>query len=137
MLETVWKFPTPEHPTHFDRMAYRAGRCKGAWWHPSLLLREAEVTALRDALKSAEGKAWLKAKGEREAALTMALLSSFMRRSMENPRPALKRREALPPIPSPRPMDGAKGSGPVRQLRRDLARGKPDALRRLKLIPCL
>lgn len=82
----MWKHPTPELPTPFDRFEYRAKRCKGAWWHPSLLLDTDEIATLRAALESEAGKAWLKAKGAREAALTQALLSSFLKRSQQTPR---------------------------------------------------
>lgn len=92
----MWKYPTPELPTLFDRYEYRAKRCKGAWWHPSLLLDEGQVAALRDALTTEEGKAWLKAKGEREAALAQALLSAFMKHSLEDPRPVEERPGATP-----------------------------------------
>jgi len=93
----MWKHPTPELPTQFDRYEYQAKRCKGAGWHPSLLLYPAQVERLNDALSSEDGKAWLEAKGERQAALSKALLYAFMRHSLEDPRYYL----ALP-RPTPR-----------------------------------
>lgn len=135
-----WKHPTPELPTLFDRLEYQARRCKGAWWHPSLLLNAGQVAALRAALETEEGQAWLKAKGEREAVLVRALLGAFMKHSLEDPRPVIERpsvnaSEGAPPaVPEPtipyfvsRPNETARQRY-ERQAQEWYMAGRPDEL---------